>query len=674
MQQYEEALKTAGEAVAKNPTNSQYRSLLEQVQDTAARYEYNIALRYYGKNQLSRALESIEKAVAYKSDFEEARQAYLQVKARLDLVDKVVTEIPSLIANGRPDEALARIQEVQPYASDFPQIRNLKIRALEQSTLLHSKQGLLALQEADYESARNHFQVALNRSPGYPPAVDGLSRANAQLKAQNLVGEGKSLLAQERYSQAYRKFEEALGIVPGHAEAAKGLSEVAARWGRALYRQGEELEAQGDFDSMAEALRSYERAGRLTSLSPETSERVEALKRALAGEFRMRGQEYEQLGEDYHGLAVINYQMSLYCDPKQVELSRRAVTLKEAFDNRRAFYIDIRSEADSSAGATFTKQLTQTLKTAVIESGIKDLYVVAPFDRTDGGENLSSVQGLSGRHLTIFTSLLSEPVIVRGENRPETVQSNYRLGTRFVPNPAYDKGRRAVIEARAEEKDVEQEYERLLEQLRRVDDEDERDSLLSEIEFQRALLDDAEDATIEAERILAATAEQTEEEVFQPYEYLSYTVTMEAKVEVSLEVADPYKGATRTIEVIKGSTVAADAYTEGVEPTDSQGAVTDPKELPTQSELLAEARGDAVTNAVEWLKGALGELSLQYYNRAKELLEIGNIERAAEYYYAFYLSTPERESPEALEAIEFVRRQTHLITPDERSSTGKNAE
>lgn len=667
LRQYEEAIRTAEKAVEKNPTNSEYRELLERARQTAAREEYNRGLRYYGKAQLDRALDSLDKAARYDPDFEEARQAYLQVKARRDLIDKIVTRIPTLISQGKPDEALEKIKEVKAYVFDFPRIRDHKMRALEQSTLLHAKRGTLALQKGLFAEAQKEFEIALNRTPGFSPAVDGLSRTNAQLNAADLVARGKAFLTQERFRDAYRSFREALETVPGHAEASQGLVETSSLWARALLEEGGQFEARGDFDSKAQALRKYEKAGRLTALSPDTNDRIEALKRALAGEFRLRGDQYRELGEDYQALALVNYRMSLYCDPGQLALARSVAALKQAFDNRRAFYVDIRSDADSSAGASFSKQLAQTLKQAVIASGIRDLYVVAPFDRATGYEALATRRGLAGRHLTIFTSLLSEPVIVRGENKPEIVQSTYRLGTRYVPNPAYNAARMALADARYSENDVEQEFERLLALLRRTDDEDEREELLSELDFQRSLLEDAEDNTIDAIKVLANTVEDVEQEVIQPYEYLVYTVSMEAKVEVSLEVADPYRGSTQTLEVLSGVALAEDTYNEGVQPTDTRGVQSNPKSLPTQSELLATARKHAATAAVEWLKKSLSELSMQYYNRAKELEEIGDLERAAEYFYAFYLSTPRRESPEALEAIEYVRDQTHLITPDEMS-------
>jgi len=667
LEQYEEALKAARAAVEKNPSNKEYRAFLQQVRETAARDEYNRGLFLYSRNQLSQSIAAFEKAIQFDPEFDQARQAYLSVKQRRDLVAEVVAGIPALLNEGKPDEALGRIAEIQAYAGEFPKIRDLRTRALENSTVLHAKRGTLALQEGAFKEAATEFQIALNRTPGYSPAVDGLSRANAEIKAASLVEEGRALTAQGRYSQAFDKLKEALGIVPGHHAATEALADIRNLWSRALYEEGLALEKAGGFDNLAEALRRYERAGSLAVVTPDLEQRIEALKAALAPQFKLRGQQYEELGRDYHGLALINYQMSLHCDPTQVELARKAVQMKEAFDNRRAFYIDIRAEGASSVGSSFSKQLAQTLKQAVIASGIKDLYVVAPYGDAGSASALAEQRGLAGRHLTIFTSLLSEPVTVRGENKPEVVRSTYRVGTRYVPNPQYDAARRALVEAKARENEVQQDFDRLLSEFRRAD-EDEQDLILDDLEFQRSLLEDAKDATIEAERALANTPEETEQEVFQPYDYLVYTVTMEAKVEVSLEVADPYKGATRTLEVITGVAKAEDTYTEDVQPTDSEGVEHDPRDLPTESELLEAAREDAAAKAVDWLKSVLSELSLQYYNRARELEELGNVEGAAEYYYAFYISAPDKDSPRAREALEYVKKQTHLIMPSQGNS------
>ncbi len=666
LQQYEESVRYLEEAVALDPRNKEYAALLAQVKNAAARSEYNRGLLLYGKNQLNQALASFEAAVKYDPNLEEAKQAYASVKERRDIVAALVSEIPALLVEGKPDEALDKISEIQPYVSDFPRIRELKTRALEDSTILHAKRGALALQQERFAEAQTEFQIALNRTPGYSPAVDGLSKANAQIAAATLVAEGRSLLAAGAFGQAYAKFEEALKIVPGHKDAAAALKETAVTWARSLRDEARVLEEKEDFDSLAEALRKYERAGQLSSLTPETNQKIEALKKALAGEFRQRGQQYEELGQDYLGLALINYQMSLYCDGGQQELSRRITSIKEAFDNRRAFYIDIRSESESSIGISFSRQLAQTLKKAVIDSGIKDLYIVAPFEAVADGSLLSQQKGLAGRRMTIFTSLIGEDVITRGEDKPEVVRSSYKVGTRFVPNPDYDSMRRTLAEAKANETNASQDLERLYQELRRVAEED-RESLLDDIDFQRSILDDAEDAVIEAEKALAATDRDVEQEVFQPYDYLIYTVTMEAKVEVSLEVADPERGATRQLEVITGRADAEDTYNDGVQATDVGGARLDPRELPTQSELLADARSDAASKAVDWLRTSLGALAMQYHRRARELQDIGNSEGAAEYYYAFYLTAPDKTTPEVRAAIDFVRSQTHFITPDERA-------
>ncbi len=670
LEQYDEAIRAAQAAVEKEPVNREYREFLQQVRETAALAEYNRGLFLYGRGQLSQAIDAFERATHYDSDLEEAQQAFLSVRQRRDMIADIVSDIPALLADGKPDEALNRIIEIQGYAHEFPRIRELKTRALEQSTILHTSRGMRALEEGRYDDARTKFQIALNRTPGYSPAVDGLSRANARIRAQALFEQGRRLMNEGRYSQAYDRFTEALGVVPEHEGAVEALKEVADVWARALYEQGLELERAGGFDNQAEALRRYERAGALGAVIPDMEERVEALKAALAPQFRLRGEQYEELGRDYTGLALINYQMSLYCDPGQVELARRVAQIKEEYDRRRAFYIDIRAEQDASAHVSFARLLAQILRRTVIESGIRDLYVVAPFDAAGMASALAEQRGLAGRHLTIFTSLLSEPVTIRGEGSPDVVRSTYRVGTRYVPNPDYRAIRRELAEARGEDNIYRQEYERLLVEFRRATEPDERERIVDELEFLRGTLEATEDEIIEIERRLARTDPEIEQEVFAPYDYLVYTVTMEARVEVSLEVADPYTGATKTLEVISGRSSAEDTYTEGVHAEDSEGVEHDPRRLPTESELLEKAREDAAQKAVEWLESTLTELAMQYYNRARELDEMGNVEAAAEYYYAFYLSVPDKTTPEAREALDYVRNQTHLIVPEEKTPLG----
>ncbi len=666
LKQYEEAVAHAEKAVEEDSSNKKYRALLDAARKAAAESEYNRGLFFYGKNQIGEALDAFRKAIKYDPGFEDARRAYESAAKRRDIISKVLTEIPALMAAGRPDEALKKVIEVQPYSADFPGIRKLKAKALQQSTVLHIKRGNVSLKNGDYENARTEFQIALNRSPGSPLAVEGLSKTMARIKAAGLVAQGKKLIDQGRFAQGYAKFDEALRIVPGYPDAVKARVEAGSRWAKALCDEARALEKKGGFDNLAEALRRWERAGALAEPPSDLDGHIAALKKTLAGEFAHRGRQYEELGQEYLGLALVNYLMALHCNPGQAELSRKVVSLKEAFDKRRAFYIDIRSADESSKGASFSKQLTQTLKKTVISSGIKDLYVVAPYNRLGMPTGLSEERGLAGRRLTIFTSLLSEDVIVKGSNKPETVRSYYKIGTRNVPNPQYAKARQNVADLESREIQAKHDYEDALADYRNADPAD-KEALWGEVETYRQDYEDAEDDTAKARKVLANTDEWIEQEVTQPYNYTVYTVTMEAKVEVGISVADPDTGAYKDLETISGTSKAQDTYNEGVQATDTRGVEVDPKELPTKSELLISARADAAQKTVAWLKGILTELSMQYYERAKQAAEIGNIEGAAEYYYAFYLCAPDKHSPKALEAIEYVRNQTHLITPDERT-------
>ena len=263
--------------------------------------------------------------------------------------------------------------------------------------------------------------------------------------------------------------------------------------------------------------------------------------------------------------------------------------LNKAYEGRRAFYIDIRPADTTSAGASFTKQLAQQLKDAALKSGIENLYVLAPYDGSAGAGAPSPGAG-GGRRLTIFTSLLKEEVASTGENKPETVRSRYRVGTRFAPNPVYQAAREALAKAQAQETDVQQDYEDALARLRQATTDEERAAAEGDVDFERRRWYDAQDNVTVAQQALAGTPENVEQEVFQPYDYLVYSVTMNAQVEVSLEVADPESGVVRQLQVIGGAAAATDRYTEAVSATDAEGAKPDPKELPTASELLATAQ------------------------------------------------------------------------------------
>jgi tetratricopeptide (TPR) repeat protein len=665
LRQYDEAVAEIDKALASDPGNKKYIDLRASVTQEAARVEYQRGQQFYEKRQLDQALLAFEKAKNYSPDFKEAQQAYESVKKRKLIVQTVLTDVPQLLASNKPDEALAKLAEIEAFAASFPEIADLKAQALAASTIMHTKQGNACLAQGKFEEARKEFFVALNRTPNYRPAAEGRAKAEAELSAAKLVEEGQALLGSNQYEAAYAKFREAMKIVPGHKAALQAMIDTGGRWARALYDQGKTLEEKGDFDSLSEALRDYERAGALTERFADLDERVSTLKAKLAAEFLRRAEQYTQLGDEYLGLALIDYKMTLYCDPSQVEVARKAAEVKDAFERRRAFYIDIQAVDHSSAGNSFGKQIAQILKETALASGMSDVYVTAPFETSSGASAVPVAGGMPGRRLTIFAQLLSENVETPGKDKPEIVRSHYKLGTRFAPNPQYQTAREALAEAEAQLTEVSQRNDEALVAVRVAQTPEEKAVAESDADVQRRRLNDAEDNVTNARKALAATAEQVEQEIFQPYDYKVYTVTMNAKVEVSLEVGDPDTGATRRLQLIDGTATAQDTYNEGVSATDSEGVTPKAQNLPTESELLAAARKDTADKAVVWLKQTLGELSVRYYQKAKDLQEVGNVEGASEYFYAFYLSTPDKNSQEALEAVNYVRINTHLITPEE---------
>jgi len=665
LRQYDEAIAALEKAAAANPKNGEYRRVLADAKKDAARYEYQRGLSFYEKKQLDQALLAFQKSKEYDPELAQAAQAYDFVKKQRDVIQAVVSEIPGLIKAGRPDEALDKIAEVEQYASAFPEVGDMKTQALADSTILHTKQGNVYLADARFDQAQKEFYVALNRTPNYRPAAEGLAKAAAELKAAALVAQALRLLDKNEYQKAYDTAQEALRVVPGHRGALQALIEVSNKWARALYDEGKTLEAKGGFDSYAEALRKYERAGALTERFADLDERIAALRKVLAGEFLRRAQQYQQLGDDYLGLALVNYKMSFDCDPTQTEVARRATAVKEAFDKRRAFYIDIRSADQTSGGASFSKQLAQMLKETAISSGIGDLYVMAPSEESAVKSSAPSAGGLSGRRVTIFTSLLSENVLTTGRTRPQLMRSKYKVGTRWVPNPSYEEQRQTLADVDAKEIATEQDFRQAENEFDTATTPAEKELAQANLDFFRQRLFDAQDALAQARKQYAATPEQVQEEVYEPYDYKVFTVTMAAKVEVSLEVADTETSTVKSTEIIEGTAKAEDKYNDGVKPTDSEGVTPDVESLPSDQELLADARKSAADKAIARLRKLLSELAGTYYERGKAFEAVGNSESASEYYYAFYLSTPDKTSPEALAAIEYVRAHTHLITPDE---------
>jgi hypothetical protein len=289
------------------------------------------------------------------------------------------------------------------------------------------------------------------------------------------------------------------------------MIEAASLWAKSLYAQARALEEKGGFEDLAEALRLFERAGALTERFAGLDERILALKKALAGEFLKRAEQYQQLGDEYVGLALVNYKMALHCDPSLVAASRQAAEVKAAFDKKRAFFIDIRSADQSSAGTSFAKQLGQKLNETVLSSGIEDVFLLAPYEGATLSTATGASGGLAGRKMTIFTSVLSENVLTAGQNKPQIMRSRYKVGTRWAPNPDYADAKKLLAAAEDEERDAFQRRTNADDALSIATTPEEHDAAESDLQFATRLLFDAQDKVSNARTAAAAAPEQVEE-------------------------------------------------------------------------------------------------------------------------------------------------------------------
>jgi tetratricopeptide (TPR) repeat protein len=205
-----------------------------------------------------------------------------------------------------------------------------------------------AADRADRMLRRGNFQAALS---GYRQAVTGFDAllATREEKLAAALARGRTALDNNDSEAAVIAFAEARAIAPDSEEAGQAMEQARARDASlALYREGLELEKNGDLEG---ALRSFREAARTDAGFADAARALERVEKDLA-DIRFR----VAMSDALAALEKENLQVSAAAVARALELrpgdpAARAAELRVRRKKTAAALLDLRRQAESLAAA-----------------------------------------------------------------------------------------------------------------------------------------------------------------------------------------------------------------------------------------------------------------------------------------------------------------------------------
>lgn len=130
-----------------------------------------------------------------------------------------IQESESLLAAGRPDEGVARLESAMGEAPNDRELRAAYFRQRDQASARLVAEAETRRLEGDPAQARALFLRAQRIDPNNPRVRDGLIALDNEVRVANRMAEARQQIERKQNDAAERTLREVLRSAPGHAEA-----------------------------------------------------------------------------------------------------------------------------------------------------------------------------------------------------------------------------------------------------------------------------------------------------------------------------------------------------------------------------------------------------------------------------------------------------------------------
>lgn len=666
---YEQAIERIEKALA-DPKLSESKKeklneMLSESRLNASKALFDRGNTFSKNNEVSKAVEVFKKSVEY----DPQNQAYIdrlkEEEAKLVEIEQKVNAAYDLGAkDSQWDEVLKQLESYRVYESSFPEIAEKIVSFKEEAGRFFLNKSEENLINQKYSKAYQSIEDALKFSE-----KDNIKKKKNAL--HHLVM-SEDAWAQKRYLKAYEEIMKGLEFEPKNPELLGFQERLLEEWCGVLYNEAVQAQNDGRF-AAAKA--------KLTELSKYNPGFLDTEKLLFEVTSTMASDSFEKAEQIINsesrqkiGTALAYYLLvqeehsNLYPDiNEKVEEAKRL--LKKELEFRVA--LDFKNSSGEPGAAGLVKeQILHRMKNS------KELKNITIFDRGESMGDILREQALGQGFLDETTSIevkkikgiqagihgeiITANVKETGRDRPSYGSSRYVSGTRFVPNPDYQRAQawvqssqQRVLQAQADLNQQQQQNNQLAANQNTNNQYTGLIAGLGQIgsALNEGALNKAKADLSQAQYDLSNTPMQIEENIESDYRYEIFNLKLQGEVVISLNVINYTTSEISEVHTIRESDEALDRYIPG---DPGKNVISDPMELPTIDEFKAKLMEKAISKTFESLVKELGSAPESYYKAGKKAQDMGIKEDALENYMRFIYSAPDLKDQRVQEANEYI--------------------
>ncbi len=576
------------------------------------------------------------------------------VSAETKVLDATVQAANSQVTQRQFDTAYATINKYLSFEDEEPRLKQIVAAVYK----YHLEKGNAEAAAGNWTDAVEDLKTASEILPT-SDAKENLARAQAGLlAAQNKEASDKALaISKVRVDEkdtigAYEVLadlnEAQRALVKEQMEALQGAYvQSALQRAKELQTAHTPIRGRADEDGVRMAYAYLQRASKLSD-NPEIGLKLDVMSETISSYYVDMGKKYLNkplssgvgLGWSYLNEAS-QYKANL--DSVRDEMT----TNTSAYQMRARLSIGVlfRDQTSRRDSAGFADQLQQAFATGLETSGLP-VKVILPGAPKTLEPNFQFV-GEILQHRTIRTA------------KKETLQSQYRSGSREIPNEAWNK--------------ADQEFEAANLNMQKAQGTLSAAQVKNnkkQVQEANTALASAQDAVQTARAKMNALPKTVTDSIVSPYNYTRTTLELTNIVELSFRILDSAGNTLgEPIRVIKGDQPKKFVILENIKPDDTAGL----KELdaaPDETQLMTDVEIEARDTMVKAARDKVQELPQKILAQARAKTASNDLDGAGELYVLYLNCTPSTPTVERSEAARFLNTNFNIRnTVNLRAST-----
>jgi tetratricopeptide (TPR) repeat protein len=612
--------------------------------------EYKQALGNHttGYSHLALSQQLTQQALGVDPHFDQGTTLETAVTTETKRVESAIQSGQSNISAQHYDEAVAAVSDFRSFADEEPRILVIVDKAYQ----YHFARGQADTAAQKWSEAVPEYQKAVSIK-STSEATAALKQAQTSLRSATDQAAANNALQQSNAFEQDKKFIDAYEVVADLPDSQRTLVRDRVATLEPAYVKAASDEAkrmmdahnpiQGRADEIG-VQQAYNYLQRACNLEPDNQNlklRRDLSSQTLSDYYVARAKVYldKPLGSGV-GIAWLYLQQAQKYQPNRDDIRDERTKYSSVHNIRSTLSIKVvfRDQTSRRDSSGFADQLSDAIATG-LETTALPVRIIRAADTTPIDANFQ---------------LIGDVVEHRPVAKPsiESLDSEYLVGTRDIPNEEWNKANREYETAKE-----------VLQQAQKNLDTANLHGKKKDISAAQQTVDDAQKKADALGRQLDSVPKTKMFDIVKPYSYTKRTIDLSAIVELGFRITDSAGSVIASNPSIKKQSEKQFTVLENVKPEDTKG-VKPSGTLPDENQFLGdveiEARADLIKDVKEKVQTLPGKILAQ----ARKRFVDGDTDGSAEEYILYLNSTPETQTPERDEAKKFLHDQFNMVWPE----------